>query len=770
MTSAVTNEGRERALSRWLVRRNKSAEDKAISFDRARRSPLATSRLFFVPLALLVVAAFVVALVIGCVLARQKDGWYLQKQHAAVASAVDEFRTVFADLVMRRANGVAMTAWSSGALSAAEAQTRLVARGTSHYRYERAYLVGADGKLVASYPPGETKIPPSVARVIDTLRSDKLQRSSDPIVPDPLVAEATSVATDFVVVGDHPVLAAVAAIHPAPASRADVSGRPVLVALAGLDRRLMGVIERTSGVEGLRISIEAEPGRELQSLLDAQGRIVTWLSWDTRRPMLQVVRELTPFLALVVAFFLGFAWYAIRQVGHATRELSESEAQAQKIACQDVVTGLSNRHRMLDSLDRALTARKVDRVVTLAFLDVDGFKEINDALGHQGGDELLAAIGRRLQKAMPAEAAIGRFGGDEFVCIVDTADEASGVAAANAAVQALAHPFSVSGQMVQIGATIGIAQAPRHGESRDDVMRRADLALRTAKRVGRGRVVDFEPGMESEYRDRGFISAELRRALAAGGFDVHYQVIVAADGQRVVGAEALLRWKHPSRGDISPATFVPIAEQTGLMMPLGEFVLRRALTDATRWSNVYISVNLSPVQVRDKSIVGVVANAIRETGIEPERVILEVTEGVLIDNPEEAKNHLEQLRALGVKIALDDFGSGFSSLSYLRRFPFDKLKIDKEFVKPLGNSENGGVIIQAMTALGRALGLSVLAEGVETEEQRILLRLAGCNEMQGFLFAKPAPRMAIDRLLAEARAKAQNVKPPLRRSSSIAET
>src|SRR5262249_16454498 len=314
-----------------------------------------------------------------------------------------------------------------------------------------------------------------------------------------------------------------------------------------------------------------------------------------------------------------------------------------------------------------------------------------------------------------------------FVAVIEGADAASGTLAANAAVRTLARPFSLSGHMVQVGATIGLAQAPRDGESRDDLMRRADLALRHAKRIARGPVVEFEATMENEFRDQRFIERELRRALAEGSLDVHYQLIVAADGQRVVGVEALLRWKHATRGDIPPAMFVPVAEQSGLMGPLGEFVLRRALADAMRWPNVYIAVNLSPVQVRDRTFVDLVAKVLGEIGIPPARLVLEVTEGVLIDNPEATKEHLEQLRALGVKIALDDFGSGFSSLSYLRRFPIDKLKIDKEFVKPLGNSANGGVIIQAITALGRALGLSVLAEGVETEEQRILLRLAGCN-------------------------------------------
>jgi len=771
MTSAVNSGGRDRPNIGWrswlpaLAARWRLSSDQPSS--RSHRTPVATSRLFFVPLALLVVIAFVIALAVGFILARQKDSWYLEQQHGSVTSAIDEFRTVFADFVMRRANGVALLSLRGGALSVSDAEARLVPFGLSHYRHERAYLVDGNGKLLASFPPGEARVPPSVTRVIENFRSEEAsRRRSAPPAAELLDPEVVPVTTDFVDLAERPALAAIAAVSTAATAQDPL----VLAAVVGLDRRLVSVFERTSGIEGLRIATTPAAGQELQSLLDRQGRIVGWMSWEGRRPMLQVVWQLVPFLAIVAAFFVGFAWFAIRQVGRATQDLAESEAHAQKIAHEDMVTGLSNRRRMLETLDRALAERQPEQVVTLAFLDVDGFKEINDSLGHQGGDQLLAAVGVRLQEAMPASARLGRFGGDEFVSVIATADAASGVEAANAAVQSLARPFWLAGQMVQVGATIGIAQAPRHGDSRDDLIRRADLALRTAKRIGRGRVVDFEPTMENEYRDRHFINRELRTALAEGGLDVHYQLIVAADGQRVVGVEALLRWKHETRGYIPPAVFVPIAEQSGLMGPLGEFVLRRALADAMRWPNVYIAVNLSPVQVRDRGLVELVSKAMRETGIAPSRVMLEVTEGVLIDNPEEAKERLEQLRALGVKIALDDFGSGFSSLSYLRRFPIDKLKIDKEFVKPLGNSANGGVIIQAITALGRALGLSVLAEGVETEEQRILLRLAGCNEMQGFLFAKPAPRMAIDRLLAEARAKVQSQPAPPPRTSSIAET
>jgi EAL domain-containing protein (putative c-di-GMP-specific phosphodiesterase class I) len=247
-----------------------------------------------------------------------------------------------------------------------------------------------------------------------------------------------------------------------------------------------------------------------------------------------------------------------------------------------------------------------------------------------------------------------------------------------------------------------------------------------------------------------FIRNELPRALAAQALDVHYQPIVAASGGGITGVEALLRWNHRERGNISPAKFIPIAEQIGLMDELGGFVLRRALGDAKHWPGVYISVNLSPLQVRNPGIVEVVRQALAESGVAPSRLVLEITEGVLIDNPEEMLRRMQELRALGVRIALDDFGSGYSSLGYLQRFPFDKLKIDRSFVIPLGQSPNAAVIVQAIVALGRALNVSIVVEGVETEEQRVLLRLAGCDEMQGFLFARPAAVETVARLIAPA--------------------
>ena len=268
--------------------------------------------------------------------------------------------------------------------------------------------------------------------------------------------------------------------------------------------------------------------------------------------------------------------------------------------------------------------------------------------------------------------------------------------------------------------------------------------------------------MEADLQERRFIKREVVRALAGRAFELHYQPIVKSEGSVIAGVEALLRWEHPTRGFIPPSIFVPVAEEAGLMDRLGEFVLRRAIADAARWPDLYVSVNLSPVQVRDRAFVDVVSAVLRESAFEPARLVLEMTEGVLIDNPDETAARLSELRALGVRLALDDFGSGYSSLSYLQRLPFDKVKIDRSFVTSLDQSANGGVIIQAVVTLCRALGMSVVIEGVETEEQRVLLRLAGCNEMQGYLFAKPAAREEIDRLLNEARSVPEESRAPLR--------
>ena len=394
-------------------------------------------------------------------------------------------------------------------------------------------------------------------------------------------------------------------------------------------------------------------------------------------------------------------------------------------------------------------ARRGSGIVVFALIDLDGFRDVNDTLGRAAGDTVLLNIAERLRAGLPAGALFGRFEDDEFAVIVSSDDRRTATVLTEALRASLLRPMFID-RMWQIAAGIGIAQAPEDGTTGEELMRRASLALRAAKREGRGRTRRFEPQIEAEYAERRSLLRELETAISLQAFDVHYQPVVAASGGAIVGVEALLRWTHPTRGAIAPSVFIPLAEQSGLMSQLGEIVLRRALADGARWKGLSVAVNLSPLQIRDPWLVDLVSAIMAETGIAASRVVLEVTEGILIDNPQEAQTRLQALRALGVSIALDDFGTGYSSLSYLQKFPFDQLKIDRAFVASLGASGNTGAIIQSIVTLGHALGMKVLAEGIENDEQRVLLRLAGCDEMQGYLFARPGPAAEIDKALARA--------------------
>jgi len=518
---------------------------------------------------------------------------------------------------------------------------------------------------------------------------------------------------------------------------------------AKLDPKLIRGLERTAGLKDLRFELEpAGDRREIQSVVDAQGRIVGWFTWDADRSMAAALQQLQPLLALTGLCLIGFAGLALWQVRRAVTDLGRSESRAWTLAHEDMLTRLPNHRKMVELVEDQLAARAPGEVVTLAIVDLDGLNGINDALGQSAGDEFLVAWAQRFRDILPPGAVGGRVDGDEFAVVLTNTDAASAEAAVAAMTSSLARAFWINEQAVQVGLTAGLAHAPQHGTARDDLMRRADLALRAAKRRHRGGMAVFDPAMDTEFDERRFIERELRRALDDRAIDVHYQPIVSADGNRIVGVEALARWQHSVRGAIPPSSFIPVAEQCGLMNRIGEMVLRRALADASRWPGLWVSVNLSPVQVRDDGLVGHVSGILRETGIAPSRVVLEVTEGVLIDDPDEAGARLEALRSLGVRLAIDDFGTGYSSLAYLQKFPFDKLKIDKAFVDPLGRSAGDQAMIQAIVTLGRALGLKLVAEGVETEEQRVILRLAGCDEMQGYLFAAPGSRAMIDGLLA----------------------
>ena len=519
-----------------------------------------------------------------------------------------------------------------------------------------------------------------------------------------------------------------------------------------LDPRFVRMVEQSTGLSGIKFETEPTPSaREMQPVMDGHGRIAGFFTWDTTHPMTLAMNRLMPLIAGIAVALVAFAGFSLSQLKRARRELTASEEFAQRAADADKLTGLPNHAKTLELLDLALAERGGDDVTTFALIELDGMADVNAHLGVLGSDELIVAVAKRLQEVLPAQAVCGRIASDEFALTLTAGKDIDVEAIIRAALDSIARPHWIE-TVVRLSAHAGFAQAPRHATTRGELTRRAELALRAAAKKGPGAVVGFELTIDTVSTDQKFIHRELPRALSANELELHYQPIVSANGGRVVGVEALLRWTHATRGPIGPAVFIPVAEQMGLMDTLGAFVLRRALAEAKRWPDLYVAVNLSPLQVRDRAIVDLVRSALADSGVPPSRLMLEITEGVLIDNPEEMVKRIEDLHALGVRIALDDFGSGYSNLGYLQRFPLDKLKIDRSFVLALGNSANGGVIVQAIVALGRALGLTVVVEGVETEQQRVLLRLAGCDEMQGYLFAKPAPAKSIDRLLAQAKA------------------
>ncbi len=525
--------------------------------------------------------------------------------------------------------------------------------------------------------------------------------------------------------------------------------RPMLGNAERFDDGALRLIARRSGLAGLRFGTDPAPdnGAEVQSLQDAQGRIIGWFSWTPDRTLIRAMDWLWSFAGAVGVALLFCAMMTARAALRLAGAFSRSVKIVRKLTSEDVLTGLPNQRAVAASLERALAERGRGACshVAFALVDPDSFREVNDTLGRGGGDEVMRAIARRLKTGLPEAALLGRFEDDEFAVVAGGNDPGLADALAAALRAAFAEPLEAA-HGLHVSTAIGVVQAPEDGATAEDLIRCAGLAIDAAKRDGRGVTRRFVPQIEIDQLERRFLLRELKAAIAARGFELHYQPIVAAARGTVLGVEALLRWSHAERGDIAPSTFIPLAEQHGLMNELGEFVLRRALADAVRWPGLFVAINLSPVQIREPHFVDLVQRVLAETGADPARVDLEVTEGVLIDDPDAVQTTLEALRGLGVSLALDDFGTGYSSLSYLQKFPFQRLKIDRAFVASLGAVGNAGAIIHSIVALGHALGMVVLAEGIETEQQRVLLRLAGCDEMQGYLFAEPRPAEAIDKI------------------------
>ncbi len=422
-------------------------------------------------------------------------------------------------------------------------------------------------------------------------------------------------------------------------------------------------------------------------------------------------------------------------------ERRQAEAKIHFMARHDALTNLPNRLEFREELEKSLNSLQPGDSLGVMCLDLDRFKQVNDTLGHPGGDRLLQAVAVRLRDCLREGDVVSRFGGDEFAILQRNADQPNGATAlATRVIEALEQPFDIDGNQANIGVSVGISIAPTDGMNVDRLIRNGDLALYRAKAEGRGTFRFFEPAMDARMQARHKLELDLRRGITNMEFELYYQPVITLDTQKISGFEALLRWHHPERGLVTPSEFISLAEEVGLIVPLGEWVLREACREAAKWpDNLHVAVNLSPAQFKSRNIEQLVFSALAHSGLSPRRLELEITESVLLADEQKTLATLHKLREFGVSIAMDDFGTGYSSLGYLRSFPFDKIKIDKSFISDLLTRKDCLAIVRAVSGLGTSLGISITAEGVETEAQLDRLKSEGCTEAQGYLFSPPRP-------------------------------
>jgi len=480
------------------------------------------------------------------------------------------------------------------------------------------------------------------------------------------------------------------------------------------------------------------------------GIPVGHLSWTTLQPGQGLLTIILPLVAIGV-FATGMLSNSIlRRLRRASEELAEREAQARHEAKHDALSGLPNRVHMVEKIDSFLQGRLVethDNRAVAAYVDVDRFKDINDTLGHHAGDQLIKLVAQRLMDCLRSNDFLARFGGDEFVILCAPAGVETSSALVERVAQAFALPFALNGQNIRVTASVGIAVAPDNGVTADELMRHADIALYEAKDRGRDCAVLFSDEMAKQVERRRAIELDLRTAIETDMLCLHYQPIISCHSGEIVGLEALLRWRHPIHGEMSPADFIPIAENAGLLPSLGEWVLSHAMEDSRRWPHLEISVNLSPVQFRHVDLETTLRKLIAEYGVEPSRFVLEITEGVLLEATDHTNLILDALRSIGFKTALDDFGTGYSSLAYLCNFKFNKIKIDRSFVGRISRVDISRTIVQSVVSIGRGLGMDIVAEGVETEFEAMMMTKLGCTELQGYYFSKPVDADQMTELL-----------------------
>ena len=715
-----------------------------------RREPLpAMVRAVVVPTA---VTLALLGLLVGFILhfsTSQSDALALDRQNRLVRIAVEQ--TVNDIAVDQEAS----TYWDDAVLRMRETpldqtwiDNNLGVWFHTYYKHDETYLLDASDRPVYAMQHGRrtrtdafTKIAtPALGLALNLRRALAVSHTA----PEGSRGQTIG-ASDIALIGGRPAIVSVKPIVSETGNIEQALGSEFLhVSIRYLDGSFLETLTDLYGIDDPRVAAKPE-GRAFMPLSASDGRTIGYLSWTAFTPGEAVANKMIPVLFLAFVAIGMLIGLLLLRLWRSRIELEASRAQAQHLAFHDSLTGLPNRALFEDRLDHALLRRSANAAVML--LDVDRFKNVNDTLGHQAGDALIRELGVRLAALIREADTISRLGGDEFAILVEQCKPADLHRLAKRILNEMQRPFSIIGSELHVGVSIGIAMSEEGDTDRLDLVRKADIALYSAKDAGRATYCLFKPHMDDSVKLRGQIEDDLRVALSTGrGLCLHYQPQVGTDGT-IIGLEALVRWEHPTRGLIAPEQFVPVAEDSGLIVPLGEWVLRQACIVSLRWPDLFVAVNLSPLQFRAGNFFETLTGIVRNTGAKPRNLQLEVTERVLLDDDDHVRETLSKLRAAGFTIALDDFGTGYSSLSYLRKFEVDKIKIDRSFVQHLGDAADSGSIVSAVLALGHAMGLAVAAEGVETAEQQTFLKIAGCKEMQGYYFSRALPHEELTVLL-----------------------
>ncbi len=544
--------------------------------------------------------------------------------------------------------------------------------------------------------------------------------------------------------------------HLAPVSKADEvknTDLPIIVFGQYLGKQRLHDLGRSFLIDDLQFARHGAAGLGQVPIDDINGKQAGVVAWTPPTPGNALLRNALMPIGIALALFCAVALTTAFSARKMAIALTDSEREAVTAARTDSMTSLMNRAGFTEMLESESHSEACRRgALSVIYLDVNGFKAVNDSIGHIGGDALVRALATRLGRVLPPAATLARIGGDEFAIALIADDILTATAStANAAARSLDLPFTISGFEFHVTASVGYAVADQRIAEPGELVRRADIAMYRAKNGAEREAVAYHPTMETGALEKKQLESGLRRAIENGNeLKVFYQPVVRAADLAIVGFEALARWESPEFGSVSPALFIPVAEETGLIHDIGRIVTHQACRDLARWPGYRMAINVSPVQLRDPSFAGDLGAIVHSHGLSADRFELELTEGILVNNPTIAKRKLAMLKEHGFTLALDDFGTGFSSIGYLRQFPFDVLKVDRSFVRDIGMNATANALIQSLVSLGDALGLSVIAEGIENEDQLKLLRLIQCEFVQGFMISRPVAANEIDALIVAA--------------------